>query len=111
MRGDVVVVPFPFNNLSDQKRRPALVLAALAGPDVVLCQITSQPPRDTFSIAVEARDFASGSLERSSTVRTNQIFTLEKAIICYRIGRLKPQRTAEIVKTIVSYLNPQSEPK
>lgn len=42
VKGDVVVIPFPFTDLSGTKRRPALVLADLPGDDIILCQITSQ---------------------------------------------------------------------
>jgi hypothetical protein len=42
VRGDVVVTPFPYSDLSDSKKRPALVAAALKGDDVILCQITSR---------------------------------------------------------------------
>jgi mRNA interferase MazF len=40
VKGDVVVIPFPFSDLSATKRRPALVITALPGEDVILCQIT-----------------------------------------------------------------------
>ncbi|MFI5273274.1 MAG: hypothetical protein ACHQ4H_09625 [Ktedonobacterales bacterium] len=43
VRGDVVVIPFPFSDLTATKRRPALVVADLPGDDVILRQITSQP--------------------------------------------------------------------
>jgi hypothetical protein len=33
VKGDVVVVPFPFSDLTQAKRRPALVIATLAGDD------------------------------------------------------------------------------
>jgi mRNA interferase MazF len=35
VKGEVVVLPFPFSDLSEAKRRPALVLAPLPGVDVV----------------------------------------------------------------------------
>jgi mRNA interferase MazF len=41
VKGDIVVVPFPFSDLTQAKRRPALVIAELKGNDVILCQITS----------------------------------------------------------------------
>jgi mRNA interferase MazF len=40
--GEVVVLPYPFTDLSSSKVRPALVLASLDRGDVILCQITSQ---------------------------------------------------------------------
>ena len=43
VKGDIVVIPFPFSDLSSSKRRPALVLAGLKGNDIILCQITSKP--------------------------------------------------------------------
>lgn len=41
VKGDVVVVPFPFSDLTKAKRQPALVIADLEGDDLILCQITS----------------------------------------------------------------------
>jgi len=48
VKGDVVVVPFPFSDLTQAKRRPALVVAVLEGEDLLLCQITSQQIRDSY---------------------------------------------------------------
>ena len=42
VKGDDIVIPFPFTDLSGTKRRPALVLADLPGDEIILCQITSQ---------------------------------------------------------------------
>ena len=42
IKGDVVVLPFPFSDMTQAKRRPAMVVADLKGNDVILCQITSQ---------------------------------------------------------------------
>ena len=48
IKGDVVVVPFPFSDLSQSKKRPALVLADLTGDDLILSQITSQNIYDIY---------------------------------------------------------------
>jgi hypothetical protein len=58
------VLHFPFSDLSETKRRPALVPATLSGDDVILCQITSQSKSDEYSLALDPSDFASGNLNR-----------------------------------------------
>jgi hypothetical protein len=62
MKGDVVVAPFPFSDLTAAKRRPALVIASLTGDDVILCQITSKSVSDSYAIPITKTDFASGGL-------------------------------------------------
>ena len=62
VKGDVVVVPCPFSDLSQAKRRPALVLVELSGDDRILCQITSQQVRDRYAIELDDSDFEVGSL-------------------------------------------------
>ena len=44
--GDVVLIPFPYSDLSQAKRRPALVIADVGMGDFVLCQITSRSYAD-----------------------------------------------------------------
>lgn len=67
VNGDVVVVPFPFSDLSSTKRRPALVIASLAGDDVILCQITSKSITDNYSIPLELADFDTGTITQIVT--------------------------------------------
>ena len=66
VKGDVVVVPFPFSDLSQSKRRPALVIAELTGKDVILCQITSQWINDEYGIRIDNKDFDEGSLNQEA---------------------------------------------
>lgn len=68
-KGTVVLVPFPFSDLSQSKLRPALVLAPAGRGDYPLCQITSNPYGDAGAISVTTSDFATGSLPRESYVR------------------------------------------
>ena len=61
VKDDVVVIPFPFSDLTHAKRRPALIVAALSGDDLILCQITSQKVRDSYTILLENSNFETGS--------------------------------------------------
>ena len=62
VKGDIVVVPFPFSDLTNAKRRPAFVLSVLPGDDIILCQITSRDTKDEFAIKLKSTDFTEGSL-------------------------------------------------
>ena len=104
IKGDVVVVPFPFSDLSQAKRRPALVLAMLKGDDLILCQITSQQVRDMYAIPLDDTDFDEGCIKHKSNVRPNRLFTADRRIILYRIGLLKREKIQSVIKNVVEIL-------
>ena len=104
MKGDVVVIPFPFSDLSGSKRRPALVVADLDGDDVILCQITSTSRGDRYAVPLDTTDFESGTLPAKSFVRPNKIFTADQRLVLYPTCRLKPEMMREITAVIVGIL-------
>jgi len=104
VKGDVVVVPFPFSDLSQAKRRPALVMASLHGDDLILCQITSQAVKDSYSVAIAETDFADGGLKQPSHIRPNRLFTADSRIILYRAGRIAPATLDRVIDRIVEIL-------
>ena len=101
VKGDVVVLPFPFSDLSKSKKRPALVASILDGDHIVLCQITSEARVDSYSIVLTSSDFKKGSLNLTSMIRPNKLFTADKSIILYKIGSLKESKIKEVEKGIV----------
>lgn len=101
VKGDVVVLPFPFSDLSASKKRPALVAATLQGDDIILCQITSQSRQDNYAINLTDSDFKQGSLHIPSMIRPNRLFTAERLIVIYKIGSLKDSKIKEVEETIV----------
>lgn len=105
VKGDVVVIPFPFSDLTASKRRPALVIAPLKGDDVILCQITSHWTKDEYSIELRNIDFESGGLIQNSFIRPNRIFTADKSIILKRVGHIKRGGEKNEVKRSNNYCN------
>lgn len=101
MKGDVVVLPFPFSDLRKSKKRPALVVASLEGDDVILCQITSQARIDSYSIVLTDNDFKEGGLNLTSTIRPNRIFTADSSIILYKAGSIKNSKIKEVEENII----------
>jgi mRNA interferase MazF len=104
MKGDIVVIPFPFSDLSGSKRRPALVIADLAGEDMVLCQITSVARNDDYAVPIDTADFESGTLPVKSFVRPSKIFTASRQLVLYSACRLQPEKMRKITAEIVRIL-------
>ena len=101
MKGDVVVIPFPFSDLSKSKRRPALAVANLYGDDIILCQITSEARTDDYSIVLTNDDFKNGSLNLTSIIKPNRLFTADKSIVLYKIGSINMTKIKEIENKII----------
>lgn len=102
VKGDVVVVPFPFSDLSSSKKRPALVLADLYGDDIILCQITSKTLNDEYSIELQNEDFEYGNLKQMSNIRPNRIFTADQNIVLYKVGSLKSEKIKNVINQVVN---------
>lgn len=104
VKGEVVVVPFPFTDLQKAKRRPAFVLTALEGEDYILCQITSRAIRDQDAIALANNDFVLGGLRQESHARPNRLFTADRSIILYSVGKVSREEIAEIIDRAIAIL-------
>ena len=104
VKGDVIVFPFPFSDLSSVKKRPALVISVFEGDDLLLCQITSQIQPDIYSIKINDSDFKAGSLNLPSFIRGNKLFTGDKSIIQYKIGTIKDKKLKEVVDFICNII-------
>ena len=86
-KGDIVLLPFPFTDLSGGKYRPAIVLID-SEEDVTVCFITTQIKwYSEFDISVQPSDF--NGLKKVSLIRLNKIATLDKELIIGRIGILE----------------------
>lgn len=105
--GSVVLVPFPFSNLSEAKLRPAIVLADAGRNDWILCQVTSNPFADSCALKLGDVDFRLGGLRRISYVRPGKLFTACGDLVVSQIGELEPVALAKILDAVVAILKHQ----
>jgi mRNA interferase MazF len=108
--GAVVLVPFPFSDLSQAKLRPAIVLADVGRDDWILCQITSTPYGDPRAIALADDNFATGSLRVASYARPGKLFTAHRRLMVTRVGQLKLPPLQNIVDAIIHILRSSIKP-
>lgn len=74
--GELVLVPFPFSDLSSAKRRPVLALTAPDSMgDVIACPITSRAGR-SHARRLLPGELVEGGLPLTNWVRTDRVVTL-----------------------------------
>ena len=98
--GAVVLVRFPFSDLSETKLRPAVVLAEVGRGDCILCQITSKPYGDASAIELDNDAFASGSLRVVSYARPTKLFTANQNLVAAQVANLKPDALRTIAQAV-----------
>ena len=103
--GDVVIIPFPYSNLSQSKRRPALVLAEAGRGDFLLCQITSKKYGDLHALSLKESDFLSGGIKRDSFIRGAKLFTANEALILGVAGHLTHSKLSEVICQLIEILS------
>ncbi len=97
MKYKVVLIPFPFDDLSSTKVRPAVCLTEPIGPHrhVVLAFITSRVPANPLptDLVIESSDldFASTGLRVSSTLQLHRLMTAATTLVQRELGTLSPK--------------------
>lgn len=106
----IVVMPFPFSDLSGTKLRPAVVLAETGHGDWLLCQITSNAYIDTDAVRLTNADLSKGSLHTISFARPMKLFTVNEDLINKRVAILNDETFRAILTVTVDALQ-QNMPK
>ena len=100
--GKVVLIPFPFDDLSTTKVRPAVCLTEPIGQyrHVILAFITSRIPTDLLEtdLVLDSRqaDFATTGLRVISTLRLHRLMTVTTSLIRRELGELSSQLQGEV---------------
>ena len=106
MKYKVVLVPFPFDDLSSTKVRPAVCLTDSIGTHkhIILAFITSRVPAEPlptdFVIAETEPEFAATGLRVSSTLQLHRMMTVTTGIILRELGKLPEEMQAKVEKRL-----------
>lgn len=100
----VVVVNFPFSDLSGAKLRPAVVLLHTGRSDWLLCQVTSNPFSDPDAVRISQADLVVGSLATVSFVRPTKLFTADEGLISKRVAVLTDASFKVVLSSVIDKL-------
>jgi len=91
-QGEIVLMPFPFSDLSNVKHRPVLVLSKgeynSIVEDFIVCGITSNLKNTDYSVLISNKDLVEGKLPVESMIKVDKIFTLEQGLVKKKIGKV-----------------------
>ena len=93
--GDIILIPFPFAELTAVKLRPAIVIAETKDKykDLVLSAVSSQIPSSITATEILVKPDSANGLRAKSVIKVDRIFTLKSEKVIAKIGRLS---TAEL---------------
>ncbi len=95
-QGEIVLIPFPFTDLSSQKTRPALIISkSNISQDIVIVAITSR--HFSNAVKIDNSNLLSGTLPIESYIRYDKVVTLEKFLIKRSVGTLKKKNLVEVI--------------
>jgi len=102
-RGEIVLIPVPFSDLSSVKRRPVLVISNtshnFSNSDIIVVAITSNLQQN--GIVIGTKDLLTGELPKTSVIRCDKIYTLEQRIVIKQLGIV----SENILKKVIYDLN------
>lgn len=102
--GQVVLLAFPFSDMSRSKFRSALLLAPAGRGDWIACQITRNPYADLRAITLTDAAFASGGFRRPSFVRLGRLSTAYESLMESSVGALHPDELTRVRAAVVTLI-------
>ena len=107
-QGDILVVPFPFSDLTSIRQRPVLVLSKKdyneKCEDIITCGITSNLKDAACSVLIDDFNLIEGKLPLKSRIKFDKLFTLNKDIVIKKVARLNKANFEKVRKGICSLI-------
>jgi mRNA interferase MazF len=106
---DIVLVPFPFSDLSGQKVRPVLILSNdvynQQSADAVVCGLTTNLRPAPYTVIITITDVElPGTLRHTSKIKADTIVSLEQSLLIKQIARLKLSIFNQVIAEITSLI-------
>ena len=99
IKGDIVLIPFPFTDLSGLKNRPALILIS-GESDITVSFITTQLKwQENYDVKIEPS--AKNSLKKTSLIRLSKLATIDKDLVIGKLGDLLTTELTTIDKNLI----------
>ncbi len=106
---DIVLVPYPFSDLSQAKYRPAIVISNNTYnrkfKDFIAIPLTSNPNTRDHTIPVTSKEMTSGSLTVASVAKVDKVFSLEQRLVVKRYGQLREDVFDKIRAELIKLIN------
>jgi len=102
---DVVLIPFPYSDLTLSKQRPALIISnekINKMQDKICCLITTKPHKDDLKITESS--FEEGNLPFKSFVKPHRIFTIQESIIIKKLCKINNSLHNSVIKRINEFI-------
>ena len=107
-QGDVLIVPFPFTDLSAIKQRPVLVLSKKEYNNktdgIITCGITSNLKDSENSVLIENKNLLNGEIPATSRIKVDKLFTIEKSIIKKRLAKIDIETFDKVRKEFINLI-------
>ena len=107
-QGDILIVPFPFSDLTSIRQRPVLVLSKKEYnekcEDVITCGITSNLKDSVCSVLIEDSSLTEGKIPIKSRVKADKLFTLNKSIVIKKLARINKDTFDKVRKELFNLI-------
>jgi mRNA interferase MazF len=96
-KGDIILVPFPFSELTSMKKRPALVMASIEHRDELICMMLTSTSNIDISVDVPIKKMGGTGLPKPTVARTSRLFTLKSILVYKKLGKIEDSDFKEIL--------------
>jgi len=104
-RRDVILVPFPFSDLSYSKKRPALVLVDIHEKDELICMMLTSSLSIDHKVDISIKNIDLAGLPKPTVAKISRLFTLKQSLVIKKLGIIEKEEYVDIVNRLIKLLN------